>query len=90
MRTATIQPAFGFLAYLNKYSATDLFSVPIKHVKKAIQTAMFNELTIFGVTLTVLAYMLYTMTGNPVSLLIGSTHALLRHLTMILPVATLN
>ena len=47
IRTATIQPAFDFLAYLNNYSDTDLFSIPIKHVKKAIQNAMFNELTIF-------------------------------------------
>jgi len=46
-RTATLQPAFDFLAYLNKYTDTDLFTVPLKCVKSAIKVAMFNELTIF-------------------------------------------
>ena len=46
-RTATLQPAFDFLAHLNKFADTDLFAIPIKRVKQVIQTAMFNELTIF-------------------------------------------
>ena len=44
-RTATVQPAIDFLAHLNQFSDIDLFTVPLRHVKTQIQTAMFNELT---------------------------------------------
>ena len=46
-RTATIQPAIDFITHLNNFSDTNLFDIPIKHVKLEIQKAMFNELTQF-------------------------------------------
>ena len=59
--------------------------------RKQYKILCSTSLQYFGVILLIaLAYMLYTMTGNLVSLLIGYFHAWLRHVTTILPVVILS
>ena len=43
--TATIQPAIDFVNYLNNFSSENLFNIPFPRIKKAIQIAMFSELS---------------------------------------------